>query len=144
LTQKHSRKKSKVFEHEHKHKHHKRRSQRTSKHSLTQSHSRATDEDGEDELEPGITSRFDDVNQLKYIRKLYAAYVNKMRDEWNMEPLEVNGRLNRLALRVIGKEKFCGKTLSSRYFSSYEINCLTLEKSELQGENEMIDKVLAD
>merc|ERR1712217_322122 len=64
----------------------------------------------------------DDVN---HIRKLYASYVNKMRDQRNLEPLEVSGQLNRLALRVNGKTKFCGKTMSSPDFQSYEINCLT-------------------
>ena len=53
-------------------------------------------------------------------------------------------KLNKLAVGVIGREKFCGQVLKSKRFKSYDINCLTMQKSSFENEADMIDKVLAN
>lgn len=85
-----------------------------------------------------------DAIQNDYINNLYQLYVNKKRDENELEPLENNMKLNKLAVGVIGREKFCGQVLKSKRFKSYDINCLTMQKSSFESEPDMIDKVLAN
>ena len=85
-----------------------------------------------------------DAIQCDYINNLYLLYVNKKRDENELEPLENNKRLSKIAVGVIGREKFCGQNLKSKKFSTYDINCLTMQKKSFENETDMIEKVLAN